>query len=74
MPKLAPPSEIPVTGQGTSGTDLVNKQLGKLCILLTAKNMTVASNGSCSTLGESKARGVGPMTINGFRLGAPDIA
>src|SRR4029078_2478622 len=26
MPKLAPPSEIPVTGQRTSGTDLVNKQ------------------------------------------------
>ena len=74
MPKLAPPSEIPVTGQRTSGTHLVNKQLGKLCILLTAKNMTVTSDGSCSTLGESKARGVGPMTINGFRLGAPDIA
>ena len=74
MPKLAPPSEIPVTGQRASGTDLVNKQLGKLCILLTAKNMTVTSDGSCSTLGESKARGVRPMTINGFRLGAPDIA
>jgi hypothetical protein len=52
----------------------VNKQLGKLCILLTAKNMTVTSDGGCSTLGESKSRGVGPMTINGFRLGAPDIA
>ena len=50
MPKLAPPSEIPVTGQRTSGTDLVNKQLGKLCILLTAKNMTVASDGRRSTL------------------------